>query len=88
VIVSGTLFLDLTATGGLIEAFRSRGVRVAMLLVNNFSFPAIAGWPPPRAEIVEKSREVLFFLRSRGVPVRILEESDDLSAVLGGGWSP
>jgi uncharacterized protein (DUF58 family) len=88
VIVSGTLFLDLAAAGGLIEAFRSRGVRVAMLLVNNFSFPAISGWPPPRAEIVEKSREVLFFLRSRGVPVRILEESDDLPAALGAGWSP
>ncbi len=88
VIVSGTLFLDLAATGGLIEAFRSRGVRVAMLLVNNFSFPAIAGWPPPRAEIVEKGRELMFFLRSRGVPVRILEESDDLAAALGGGWSP
>jgi len=87
VIVSGTLFLDLTATGGLIEAFRSRGVRVAMLLVNNFSFPAIAGWPPPRAEIVEKGRELLFYLRSRGVPVRTLEESDDLAAALGGGWS-
>jgi uncharacterized protein (DUF58 family) len=88
VIVSGTLFLDLSAAGELIEALRSRGVRVAMLLVNNFSFPAIAGWPPPRAQIVEKSREVLFFLRSRGVPVRILQESDDLAAVLGGGWSP
>ena len=88
VIVSGTLFLDLATTGGLIEAFRSRGVRVAMLLVNNFSFPAISGWPPPRAEIVEKSRELLFFLRSRGVPVRILEESDDLASALGGGWSP
>jgi len=88
VIVSGTLFLDLGTTGGLIEALRSRGVRVAMLLVNNFSFPAIAGWPPPRVEIVEKSREVLFFLRSRGVPVRILEEADDLAAALGGGWAP
>jgi uncharacterized protein (DUF58 family) len=87
VFVSGTLFLDLTAAGGLIEAFRSRGARVAMFLVNNFSFPAISGWPPPRAEIVEKSREVLFFLRSRGVPVRILEEPDDLAAALGGGWS-
>jgi hypothetical protein len=37
---------------------------------------------------VEKSREVAFFLRSRGVPVRILEESDDLAAALGGGWTP
>ena len=88
VVVSGTVFLDLAATGDLIEAFRSRGVRVAMFLVNNFSFPAIAGWPPPRAEIVEKSLEVTFFLRSRGVPVRILEESDDLAAALGGGWTP
>jgi uncharacterized protein (DUF58 family) len=88
VLVSGTLFLDLAAIGGLIEAFRARGARVAMVLVNNFSFPAITGWPPPRVEIVEKSREVLFYLRSRGVPVRIFEESDDLASALGGGWSP
>jgi len=87
VLVSGTVFLDLAATGDLIEALRGRGARVAMFLVNNFSFPAIAGWPPPRAEIVEKGREVTFFLRSRGVPVRILEESDDLAAALGGGWA-
>jgi uncharacterized protein (DUF58 family) len=87
VLVSGTVFLDLAATGDLIEAFRSRGVRTAFFLVNNFSFPAIAGWPPPRVEIVEKSREVTFFLRSRGVPVRILEESDDLATALGGGWT-
>jgi len=36
---------------------------------------------------VEKTREVVFFLRSRGVPVRVLEESEDLEAALGGGWS-
>jgi len=86
--VSGTVFLDLAATGDVIEALRSRGARVAVFLVNNFSFPAIAGWPPPRVEIMEKTREVLFFLRSRGVPVRVLEESDDLEAALGGGWTP
>lgn len=83
VLVSGTVFLDLAATGDLIEALRSRGVRVAVFLVNNFSFPAIAGWPPPRVEVVEKTREVAFFLRSRGVPVKVLEESDDLEAALG-----
>lgn len=88
VLVSGSVFLDLPAIGDLVEAFRSRGVRVAMFLVNNFSFPAISGWPPARAEVVEKTREVLFFLRSRGVPVRILEESDDLPAALGAGWTP
>jgi uncharacterized protein (DUF58 family) len=87
VLVSGTVFLDLGATGDLIEALRSRGVRVAVFLVNNFSFPAISGWPPPRVEVVEKTREVTFFLRSRGVPVRVLEETDDLEAALGGGWS-
>lgn len=86
VLVSGTVFLDLPAIGDVVEAFRSRGVRVAFFLVNNFSFPAISGWPPPRVEIVEKTREVVFFLRSRGVPVRVLEESDDLPAALGGGW--
>jgi uncharacterized protein (DUF58 family) len=87
VLVSGTVFLDLAATGDLIEALRSRGVRVAVFLVNNFSFPAISGWPPPRVEVVEKTREVAFFLRSRGVPVRVLEEPDDLETALGGGWS-
>ncbi len=87
VLISGTVFLDLGATGPLLEALRSRGARPALFLVNNFSFPAISGWPPPRAEIVEKSREVTFYLRSRGVPVRVLEESDDLAAALGGGWS-
>jgi len=87
VLVSGTVFLDLAATGDIVEALRSRGARVAVFLVNNFSFPAIAGWPPPRVEVMEKTREVVFFLRSRGVPVRVLEESDDLEAALGGGWS-
>lgn len=87
VIVSGTVFLDLAAIGDAVEALRGRGVRTAAFLVNNFSFPAIAGWPPPRVEIVEKTREVVFFLRSRGVPVRVLEESDDLEAALGGGWT-
>ncbi|MBI3858451.1 MAG: DUF58 domain-containing protein [Planctomycetes bacterium] len=87
VLVSGTVYLDLAATGDLVETLRSRGVRVAMFLVNNFSFPAISGWPPPRAEVVEKSREVVFFLRSRGIPVRVLEESDDLEAALGAGWT-
>lgn len=88
VLVSGTVFLDLSATGDVVEALRSRGARVAVFLVNNFSFPAIAGWPPPRVEVMEKTREVIFFLRSRGVPVRVLEESDDLEAALGGGWTP
>lgn len=88
VLVSGTVFLDLSVTGDLIEALQGRGTRVAMLLVNNFSFPAISGWPPPRAEILEKSREVAFFLGSRGVSVKILEESDDLGAALGAGWAP
>jgi uncharacterized protein (DUF58 family) len=86
VLVSGTVFLDLPAMGDVLEAYRSRGVRVAFFLVNDFSFPAIAGWPPPRAEVVEKTREVVFFLRSRGIPVRVLEESDDLAAALGAGW--
>ncbi len=85
VLVSGTIFLDLAATGELVEALRGRGARAVMFLVNNFSFPAISGWPPPRAEVVEKAREVDFFLRSRGVPVRILEESDELESALGRG---
>jgi hypothetical protein len=58
---------------------------VAMFLVNNFSFPAIAGWPPPRAQVLEKTREVTFFLRSRGVSVNVLEESDDLEQALARG---
>lgn len=85
VLLSGTLFLDLGPLEEVIEGIRSRGARPAVVLVNNFSFPAISGWPPPRAEIVEKRREVEFFLRSRGVPMRILEESDDLEAALGRG---
>jgi uncharacterized protein (DUF58 family) len=86
VMVSASVFLELGPMGGVIEALRSHGARTAMFLVNNFSFPAISGWPPPRVEIVEKTREVTFFLRSRGVPVRVLEETDDLEAALGGGW--
>jgi len=83
VLVSATAFLDLPALDDLLRAFRDRGVRPAVVLVNNHSFPAIEGWPPPRAVVVEKCREVTFFLRSRGVPMRVLEESDDLGAVLG-----
>ncbi len=87
VIVSGTLFLDLGEMDVLLEALRDRGVRPVFFLVDNFSFPAIEGWPPPRAEVVEKRREVVFFLRSRGVAVRVLGEADDLKAALGaGGW--
>jgi len=83
VVVSGSVFLDLAATGDLVEGLHGRGVRVAMILVNNFSFPAIAGWPPPRAQVLEKTREVTFFLRSRGVSVNVLEEADDLEQALG-----
>jgi uncharacterized protein (DUF58 family) len=85
VIVSGTVFLDLGEIDVLLEALQDRGVRPVFLLVDNFSFAAIEGWPPPRAEVVEKRREVAFFLRSRGVPVRIVGEADDLEAALGAG---
>lgn len=85
VLVSGTCFLDLGEVDVLLEALRDRGVRPVFLLVDNFSFPAIEGWPPPRAEVVEKRREVTFFLRSRGVATRVLGESDDLAAALGAG---
>jgi len=85
VLLSGTLFLELGPLDEVIEGLRGRGARPAVVLVNNFSFPAITGWPPARAEIVEKRREVEYFLRSRGVPMRILEETDDLEAVLGRG---
>ncbi len=81
-LVSGTAYVDLAAIDELLEVFRGRGVRLAVVLVNNFSFPAIHGWPPPRAEVQERCREVSFFLQSRGVPVRILEETMDLEAVL------
>jgi uncharacterized protein (DUF58 family) len=83
VLVSGTVFLDLPALDDLLGAFRDRGVRTAVFLVNNFSFPAIEGWPPARPAILEKCQEVTFFLRSRGVPVRVLEDADDLGSVLG-----
>ncbi len=83
VVVSGTLFVDLGALEEILEAFRGRSVRAVVVLVNNFSFPAIEGWPPPRAEIVERRREVEFFLRSRAVPLLVLEEQDELEAVLG-----
>ena len=87
VLVSGTLFLDLGEVDVLLEALRDRGVRPLFLLVDNFSFPAIEGWPPPRAEVVEKRREVTFFLRSRGVPLRVLDEGDDLrTALAAGSW--
>jgi uncharacterized protein (DUF58 family) len=87
VIISGTVFLDLGEVDVLLEALRDRGVRPVFVLVDNFSFPAIEGWPPPRAEVVEKRREVIFFLRSRGVSTRVLGESDDLAMALGlGGW--
>lgn len=87
VLVSGTVFLDLGEMDVLLEALRDRGVKPVFLLVDNYSFPAIEGWPPPRAEVVEKRREVVFFLRSRGVPLKVLEEAVDLDAALGtGGW--
>jgi uncharacterized protein (DUF58 family) len=83
VVISATVFLDLAAADEILESFRARGVRPLFVLVNNFSFPAIEGWPPPRVEVVEKTREVVFFLRSHGVSVKLLEESDDLEAALG-----
>jgi uncharacterized protein (DUF58 family) len=88
VLISGTIFLDLGTLGDALSALRSRGARVAVFLVNNFSFPAISGWPPPRAQVLEKSQEVTFFLRSRGVFVKGLDEADDLETVLGRGGFP
>ncbi|HVR86145.1 MAG TPA: DUF58 domain-containing protein [Planctomycetota bacterium] len=88
VLISGTVFIDLASTGDMIEALRGRGARVTLFLVNNFSFPAISGWPPPRAQVLEKTQEVTFFLRSRGVSVKVLEEADDLETVLGRGGLP
>src|SRR6185295_8562293 len=88
VLISGTVFVDLGPLGDVVEALRSRGSRVVVFLVNNFSFPAISGWPPSRPQVLEKTQEVTFFLRSRGVPVRVLEESDDLETALGRGGLP
>lgn len=82
VFVSGTVFLDLGPWGDLMEALRSRGSRLLFLLVNNFSFPPISGWPPPRAEVVERMREAVFFLESRGARVQVLEDAEDLGAAL------
>src|SRR5262249_16611537 len=88
VLVSGTVFVDLAGLGDVLEALRSRGSRVVVFLVNCFSFPAISGWPPPRAQVVGKTQEVGFFLRSRGVPLKVLEEAEDLEAALGRGiWT-
>jgi uncharacterized protein (DUF58 family) len=84
VLIGATVFLALPVLEELLQAFRGRAVRPVVVLINNFSFPAISGWPPPRAEVLEKAREVTFFLESRGVPTRVLEESDDLESVLGG----
>jgi len=89
VLLFGTLFVDQGSLEEVLEGLRSRGARPVVVLVNNFSFPAITGWPPPRAEVVERRREMEFFLRSRGVPLRILEDSDDLERTLGqGGFVP
>jgi len=85
VLLSGTLFVELGALDEVLEGLRWRGARPVVVLVDNFSFPAISGWPPSRAEIVEKRREAEYFLRSRGVPMRILGEADDLEAALGRG---
>lgn len=85
VLVSGTLFLDLGETEELLEIYRGRSVRPVAVLVDSFSFPAIHGWPPPKAEVVERRREVEFFLRSRGVPLLVLEAAEDLEAALGRG---
>jgi len=82
-IVSATIFLDLGAMGAILDAFRGRGVRAVAVLVNDHSFPAFDKWPRPRVEVVERTREVAFFLRSHGVPSLVLEEADDLEAALG-----
>lgn len=83
VFVAGTVFLDLAALGEVLEAWRSRAVRALAVLVNNHSFPAFDRWPPPRAEVVERTREVVFFLRSHGLACLVLEEADDLESALG-----
>lgn len=83
VLISGTVFLDLGVMDGILELFRGRSILPVVLLVDNYSFPAIHGWPPPRDQILERRREVAFFLQSRGVPVRILDATDDLETALG-----
>jgi uncharacterized protein (DUF58 family) len=81
-LISGTSCLDLGPWGEILEGLRSRGCGAHVYLVNNYSFPPISGWPPPRAEVLERTRESQFYLRSRGAWVQVLEDEEDLGTAL------
>ncbi len=59
-------------------AWSSRGVRPLLIFVNSTSFTPVDKWPLPRAEAVERCREIEYFLRSRGVPGTIVGAEHDL----------
>ncbi len=81
-LLSATILVELAAVGEAIEALRSRGVRPLLIFVNSTSFTPVDKWPLPRAEAVERCREIEYFLRSRGVPGTIVGAEHDLEQEL------
>ncbi|MHC4605985.1 MAG: DUF58 domain-containing protein [Planctomycetota bacterium] len=62
----------------MLRHLRARGVRPAFVFVNHHSFVPVEHWPKPREEVVERQRELSYFLRSHGAPVAFLDATDDL----------
>ncbi len=82
-VLSGTISVEHARLLSTLEAFRSRGVRPLLIFVNSYSFTPVDKWPLPKAEALERCRELEYFMRSRGVPGAIVGADQELERELG-----
>jgi uncharacterized protein (DUF58 family) len=79
-VLSGTVAMEHARLATLLEMFRARGVRPLLVFVNSWSFAPVDKWPLPKAEALERCRELEYFLRSRGVAGAIVGADQELEA--------
>jgi uncharacterized protein (DUF58 family) len=82
VILSGTTTLDVARLGPLLDAFAARRVTVAVLAVEADSFLPIDRLASSVQAMSGRRRDLLSFLRDRGVAGTVLDSDDDLPATL------
>lgn len=73
-----TIDVELAPISEMIEGFRARGIRPLVVFINNFTFAAWEKWPLQREQILERCREIEYYLRSRGIPGAILGADHEL----------
>ena len=82
VILSGTTTLEVARLGPLLDAFAARRVTVAVLAVEADSFLPIDRLASSVEAMSGRRRDLLSFLRDRGVAGTVLASDDDLPATL------